>query len=247
LIALILIIFSPVKDARGGRLQAPVRLRERTRLHAAIDFDQHFQQFAHTGERPGIRSVGQRPRRVRMRLHEQPGNAGRGRRTRQHGNELPLPTGGASPAARQLHGMGGIENHRATGIAQHRQAAHVGHQVVVAEREAALADQDVVVAGRAGLVDDVPHLPGREKLPLLDVHRSSLRRDVDDEIRLPAEESRCLQDVDDGRDFGQGRVFVHIRQHRNAQLLLHLAQDPQALIQARAAETLARAAIRLVE
>ena len=77
---------------------------------------------------------------------------------------LPLP-------ARQLHRMRRIEHHRAAGAAHHRQRAHVGDQVVVAEGEAALADHDVLVAGGARLVHHVLHFPGRQELALLDVDR----------------------------------------------------------------------------
>ena len=53
------------------------------------------------------------------------------------------PLGAALPA-RQLHRMRGVEDDRAAGVAHDRERAHVGDEVVVAERRAALAHHDVV-------------------------------------------------------------------------------------------------------
>ena len=95
--------------------------------------------------------------------------------------------------------MGRVEHHRAAGLAHDREAAHVGNEVVVAERGAALADHDrlFVDAGRLGrvprLVDDVLHVVRRHELRLLDVHRLARRRDRVDEIGLAGEEGRRLE------------------------------------------------------
>ena len=78
--------------------------------------------------------------------------------------------------ARQLHRMRGVEHDRAAGGAHDRERAHVGHEVVIAERRAALAHQDVVgAARRLRLGDDLPHVLGRQELALLDVDRLARR------------------------------------------------------------------------
>ena len=60
----------------------------------------------------------------------------------------------------------------------------------------------LLVAGRrARLVDHVLHVPGRQELALLDVHRLAAGGDGVDEIGLAAQERRGLQHVDHGRDF----------------------------------------------
>ena len=56
---------------------------------------------------------------------------------------------------------------------------------------------------------------------------------VDDEVRLPAQERRRLQHVDHRGDLGERRVLVHVGQHRHAELAAHLAEDAQALLDAR--------------
>src|SRR3546814_15947701 len=74
----------------------------------------------------------------------------RDRRARQHRDELALAAAAAALPARQLYRVGGVEHHRAAGVAHYRQRAHVADQVVVAEAGAALADHDVGVARQIG-------------------------------------------------------------------------------------------------
>ena len=63
---------------------------------------------------------------------------------------------------------------------------------------------------------------------------------------MPAQESRCLQDIDDRRYLIDLVLGMHIGQHRHADLSLHLGQNRQPLVNAEAAERLARTTIRLV-
>jgi hypothetical protein len=116
-------------------------------------------------------------------------------------------------AARLLHAVGRVVDDRAAGLGEQRQRAHIGDEVVVAEREAALGHEQVRVAGRASLLDDTLHLEGRQELALLQVDRLPRRCDGENEVRLPAEERRRLQHVGyrgDGRDL---RDVVHVGQH----------------------------------
>ena len=142
-------------------------------FHGPVELDQRLQQRLHARERPGVRAIGERLFGSRMGLHEQPGDAGRHGGARQHRHEFALAAAGRAVPAGQLHRMRGVEHHRAAGAAQDRQRAHVADQIVVAEREAALAHQDAApLPVRARLVDHVPHLPGRQELALLDVDRA---------------------------------------------------------------------------
>ncbi len=52
-----------------------------------------------------------------------------------------------------------------------------------------------------------------------------------DEVGLPAQERRRLQHVDHAGDLGQRRVFVHVGEHRHADLALDLGEDAQATLQ----------------
>src|SRR5579862_1640619 len=109
-----------------------------------------------------------------MRLHKNAGDPGCDRGARQHRHELALAARGVALAAGKLNRVRGIEYHRTSRPAHDGKRAHVRHEIVVAEGEAALAYHDPGVAGGARLVDHVLHLPWREELALLDVDRLAL-------------------------------------------------------------------------
>ena len=114
--------------------------------------------------------------------------------------------------------MGGVEDHRrAGGARQDRQRAHVRHQGVVAERCAALGDQNITVAGAGDLGNDIRHVPRRQELALLDVDDFSGRGRRPQEIGLPAQERRDLQDVDGLRHLRALRGLVDVGEHRHVQ------------------------------
>ena len=79
------------------------------------------------------------------------------------------------------------------------------------------------IAGRRGFRHHIGHIGRRQKLPLLDVHRQTLGADVLNEVRLSAQKRRGLQHAHDAADLVERRVFMHIGQHRQAQLLANLA------------------------
>ena len=105
-----------------------------------------------------------------MGLHEDDGDTDRNGGARQDGHKFTLSAALGPLPTRLLHGMGGIEDHGITGLGESRQAAHIRDQGVVAEADAPLADQDLAVARRLDLLDDLLHVPGRQELALLDVH-----------------------------------------------------------------------------
>ena len=112
-------------------------------------------------------------------------------------------------------------------FAQDRQRSHVGDQRVVAEAGAALGDQHIASARLGQLGDDVLHVPRREKLPLLDVHRPPRARGGDQQVGLAAEERRNLQHVDRLRGGGALLALVHVGQHRQAEALADFGEDRQ--------------------
>jgi hypothetical protein len=71
------------------------------------------------------------------------------------------------PARRAAARNGGVEHHRAAGVAHHREAAHVDDQIVVAEAEAALADQDLLVPGAGSLLTTFFISQGERNWPFL--------------------------------------------------------------------------------
>ena len=104
-------------------------------------------------------------------------------------------------AAGLLHRMGGVHDHRVAGARHDRQRPHVGHQRVVAKTDTPFGQKDAVVAGAGDLGGHVRHVPGREELALLDLHDPPGPRRRHQQVRLPAQKRRDLEDVD---DFGDG-------------------------------------------
>ena len=103
--------------------------------------------------------------------------------------------------------------------AHHRKRAHVDDEVVVAEREAALGHEHALVAGRAHLVDRVPHVERRQELALLEVDDPAGLRGRDDEVGLPREERRNLQDVGDLGGLRRLPGLVDVGQDRHADVV----------------------------
>jgi len=190
--------------------------------------------------------VALRPRRILVDLHEHAVDAGADARARHRLDELRLAGGDAVAAARQLQAVGDVVDHRIPEPAQDRERAHVDHQVVVAEAEAALGDDHAGVARRGDLLDRVPHVERREKLSLLHVHRAAGRGGGGEQIGLPRQERRDLQDVG---DLGRGRRLrrlVNVGEDRHAGSLADAAEHAQPFGEPGAAERRARGAVRLV-
>ena len=182
-----------------------------------------------------------------MGFHEEPGDTSRHRGTRQHGHEFTLPSARCALPAGQLHRVGRVEHHRATGVAHDGQRAHIGNQIVVAERDAAFAHHDVVRTTRlTRLVDHVFHVTGREKLPLLDIDRLAGACHGVNEISLTAKKGRRLQYVNrcrNGRDLFDG---VHIGQHRHTEFFFYGGENLKPLVHAKPAIGLAGTAVGFV-
>ena len=143
--------------------------------------------------------------------------------------------------------MGGVEDDRAADGGEDRQGAHVGDQGVVAEGHSALASQDVGIAGRERLGDDVLHVPRGEELALLDVDRPTGAGGGDDEVGLATEEGGDLQDVDRLARRGALVDLVHIGEDRKPEPLTDFGEDRQGLGQAQSARGRGRGAVGLVE
>ena len=91
------------------------------------------------------------------------------------------------------------------------------------------------------------HVPGREKLALLDVDRAPGARRGDQQIGLAAEEGGDLQHVDRLRRDRALRALVHVGEHRQAERLADFGEDRQRRLQPDAARAGARGAVGLVE
>src|SRR5271157_3839932 len=90
------------------------------------------------------------------------------------------------------------------------------------------------------------HVPWRNELPLLDVHRASAFARGHQQISLAAEERGNLQHIHGLRHAGHVGSFVDVGQHGNVRSFANLAQNPQTLVEPWSAEAADRGAIRLV-
>ena len=115
--------------------------------------------------------------------------------------------------------MGHVVDDGVAERAHDRKRAHVDDEVVVAEAEAALGDEDALVAGGRDLGDRVPHVAGREELALLDVDDAAGARRGDEQIGLPREERRNLQHVGDFGRRRRVRRLVDVGQDRARRLV----------------------------
>lgn len=148
-----------------------------------------------------------------------------------------------------LQRVGDVEDHRAIAgnLFHDAEAQHVHHQVVVAEAGAAVAQDDLLVARLGELVDDVEHLRGAEELRFLDVDDAAGLGQRHHQVGLASQERRQLQDVGDFGHGGRLPGFVHVGDHRHAEVLLDRLEDLHALFQARTAVGMDRRAVGLVE
>ena len=69
-----------------------------------------------------------------MDFHEEAIDSGAGCRAGQGFDEFTLAIGFGSPATRQLHTMGGVEDHRIAEAPKDREGPHIDDEIVVAER-----------------------------------------------------------------------------------------------------------------
>ena len=171
-----------------------------------------------------------------MRLDEYAVAPRRHRRPRQHRSEHAIATRRVPRPAGPLHRVGGVENDAVARLANPIQRAHVDHEIVVAKGRPALGEKEPVMAKRRQLLRDVPHVPRREELPLFHIHHAPRLRRRLDQIRLPAEERRDLQNIDPLRRHRAILRRMHIRGHRHPEFPPDLPEQPATRARSDAAE-----------
>ncbi len=182
-----------------------------------------------------------------MHFEEDAVDARRNARRRQRLDVLREPRGHAIATAGQLQTVRHIEHDGHALLAQHREGPHVHHEVVVAERGAALRDDDPRVARVDHLRDRVTHIVRREELAFLDVDDTAGVRRRDEQIGLPAQEGRYLHDVGDRRGSARLGRLVNVGEDRDVEPRLDAGQHTQPLVEPRPAKRSPRGPIRFVE
>ena len=127
-----------------------------------------------------------------MDFHEEAIHSDAGCRAGQGLDEFTLPAGLGSPATRQLHAMGRVKDHRVAEASKDRKGPHIDDEIVVPEAGPTLSQRHARIAAFADFIDGVTHVPGRDKLPLLDVYRATALPCCHQQVGLAAEESRNL-------------------------------------------------------
>jgi hypothetical protein len=184
-------------------------------------------------------------RGVLVDLHEHGvharGDAGRGHRL----DVLGQAEGDAVTGAGQLQAVRHVEDDRVAEGAQHGEGPHVHDQVVVAEAHAALGDQNRGVARGRDLGHGVAHVGGRQKLPLLDVDYPAGTCGGHEQVGLPREERRDLQDVGDRGRRRRLAGLVDVGEDRQSGADLDLVERREAGVETGTPERRARGAVAL--
>ncbi len=183
-----------------------------------------------------------------MGFDEQTGQTDRHAGTGQLGHLLATTAGGGAHGVTALQGVGHVEDDRvaAGALLHHAQPQHVHHQVVITEVDAALAQDQTVVAALLELVGDVLHLAWAQELRLLDVDDVAGAGHGLHQIGLARQEGGQLDDVDHlGHRFGL-MGLVQIGDHRHAEGRFQLLEDLHPLFQTRTAVGVDGGAVGLV-
>ena len=130
--------------------------------------------------------------------------------SRECGHEFALASTDPTGGTRQLHAMGGIDNGRVAIGGHDTEAAHIDHEILIAEGGAAIRLPDFGGAGLFQFVGHEFHLAGGEELTFLDIDRAAGCGGSDEEIGLATKKGGNLQCIDDLADgFAVlGQVYV---------------------------------------
>src|SRR5215475_12028878 len=102
--------------------------------------------------------------------------------------------------------------------------AHIHYEIVVAEAGATFSHEYAIVTRRAAFFYDMLHVPRRDELALLDVHRTLGHARGDNEIGLPAEKCWYLQHVGDFGNLGYVLRLVNISENWDMHFVLNFFQ-----------------------
>jgi len=193
----------------------------------------------------GIGGVGFGVGRVVVDFEEEAVDAGGDGGAGEERDELGLAAADSVGGRRLLDRVRGIENHGRE-LAHEGKRAKINDEVVVAERRAALREEDALVACGADLFDAMMHVPRGNELAFLDVDGAAGAACGDEQVGLAAEEGGNLQDIDCfGGDFAVARL-MNVRENRQAGIFGNAGEDARAFNQARAAKALDAGAVGLV-
>ena len=85
-----------------------------------------------------------------------------------------------------------IKENAISGFAHPKERAHIGYEIVIAERCAALGKTKLRITKGGQFFRNVPDVPRREELTFFNIDCATGRRSGAKQIRLPAEKRRDL-------------------------------------------------------
>ena len=142
--------------------------------------------------------------------------------------------------------MGCVHYHRIAGLTHLWQRAHVSHKRVVAKRCATFCQKDTCVSSRFHLSHDIRHIPGGQKLSLLDVYCRARFGSCKNQVRLTTQKRWNLQNICDARYDAALLRPMHVGQHRHANCIFDALQHLQTVFHARSTHARNRSSVCFV-
>ena len=181
-----------------------------------------------------------------MNLHKQTIDSRRYTCTRQMWNVFRLAAGTLALSTGELQTVRHIKHDRTTKTPHDGKAAEIHDEIVIAKRSATFGEQYAVIARLVHLLYDVFHLPWSKELPLLHVHDLARFGSCKDEIRLPAEERRDLENVEDFTRSFTMRRLMDVREDGQPEFFTDVSENLETFFDAESAKRLDGSAIRFV-
>ena len=104
-------------------------------------------------------------------------------------------------------------------MAHLRQGTEIHHQGVIAKTRAAFGEQNAPGAAGFQFAHHMLHIPGGQELAFFDIDGLAGTGRCQQEIGLPTEKRRDLNNVQDFGSHGDLLDLVHVREYRHANVL----------------------------
>ncbi len=166
--------------------------------------------------------------------------------TGQNGSQFTVATGAVTRSAGTLHRMRRVENYLIIQTLHPVNGTHVGDKVIVPETHPALGEEKRPAPHALQLLADIPHVPRRKELAFFHIDHPATPARGQDQVGLPAEKRRNLQNIDKLRRDLHLRRRVHVRGHRHLQVGANLRQQLAARLHPQTPEGTPGGPVRLV-
>ena len=138
--------------------------------------------------------------------------------------QIPSDRLSSSPAAGQLEAVGDIEDNRIAKGPHDRECPEINHQIIVSERCPPFGYKKILLPVEINLSMMFFMSQGARNWPFFDIYRLAGLRCCKDQVGLPAEEGRDLENI---KHFRCGFYFIHrmdIGQNRHIKPALYIGK-----------------------